>query len=379
MIEVAMKRFPLPNIHTVDTHYAPAQGQEIHSESEFDKLLERTRAQAAQTGGVFSLICFDTTAASASDTAWRDAVRMAASHLRATDAMGWLDKERIGFFLYNGSALGARRFAQKIFGAGPLNDTYKIETYHAKSHKTPDPLRNFDADGPAASSSLPLEPLFGKPIPGWKRACDIAGSLVALIALSPVFLITAAMIKIMSPGPVFFRQERVGYLGRPFTLWKFRTMRVNHDASRHRNYLHELMQNGQPMTKNENDAQIIPFGKALRASGIDELPQLFNVLRGEMSLIGPRPPIPYEVEGYQNWFYARFDTVPGLTGLWQVNGKNRLSFHEMIRLDIQYSRTVSFIRDIWIAIKTPLAICQQLWDAFALNPRPLENALQKGN
>ena len=124
--------------------------------------------------------------------------------------------------------------------------------------------------------------------------------------------------------------------------------------------MHRVIEKGLAQTKLENDPHIIPLGRFLRASGIDELPQLINVLRGEMSLIGPRPPIPYEVERYHRWFHGRFDTQPGLTGLWQVSGKNRLSFHEMIRLDINYKRKYSVLLDLKILFKTPLAIWTQI-------------------
>ena len=176
------------------------------------------------------------------------------------------------------------------------------------------------------------------------------------------------MIKIVSPGPVFFRQERVGRSGNIFTLFKFRTMRVNNDESEHRKYLKDLIGDGsddeKPMIKLDDNARIIPFGKIIRSIAIDELPQLINVLRGEMSLVGPRPCIPYEAEEYLRWHARRFDITPGLTGLWQVSGKNKTTFKEMIRLDIKYAAERSFLMDVIIFLKTPLVVLSQLHESM---------------
>jgi len=197
-----------------------------------------------------------------------------------------------------------------------------------------------------------------------KRAGDIVGSLVAILLLSPLLLLVALFIKIVSPGPVLFRQKRVGYLGKVFTMWKFRTMHVNADTTLHQAYLRELIRNGQEMTKldHDRDTRIIPFGNILRATGIDELPQLINVLLGDMSLVGPRPCLPYEAYEFHSWQMRRFDAVPGLTGLWQVSGKNRTTFTEMMRLDIEYARKLAFPLDVMICLKTIPAIVVQIAD-----------------
>jgi lipopolysaccharide/colanic/teichoic acid biosynthesis glycosyltransferase len=200
--------------------------------------------------------------------------------------------------------------------------------------------------------------------PFWKRAIDIAGTLLALILLMPLFLLVALLIKIVSPGPIFFRQERVGYLGKVFTIWKFRTMHVDADSAVHQQYLSELIKNEKEMTKLDEgtDDRIIPFGKILRATGIDELPQLINVLLGDMSLVGPRPCLPYEAREYHPWQTRRFDSIPGLTGLWQVSGKNRTTFKEMMRLDIAYSKKRTLLLDVKIFLKTIPAIVEQVAD-----------------
>lgn len=211
-----------------------------------------------------------------------------------------------------------------------------------------------------------IEPFFVRKIPLWKRGLDLFGSITGLIFLSPLFFVIAILIKIVSPGPVFFKQERIGYGGKAFSLFKFRTMEMNTDTEIHQNYCAELINgNGEctkenpdrPMTKLDDDnPNIIPFGKIIRKTCLDELPQFINVLRGDMSLVGPRPPIPYEVKEYSRWHNSRFAAIPGMTGLWQVSGKNRLSFKEMVRLDIRYSRRLSIFLDFKILVRTPYAI-----------------------
>jgi lipopolysaccharide/colanic/teichoic acid biosynthesis glycosyltransferase len=186
---------------------------------------------------------------------------------------------------------------------------------------------------------------------------DVAGSLFALILLSPLMLLMALYIKIVSPGPAIFHQQRVGFRGRLFTFFKFRTMKLDNDSSHHRQHLRNLIQGDDPMIKLDtssatSDPRIIPGGRILRTLALDELPQFWNILRGDMSLVGPRPCIPYEAAEFLMWHKQRFDIVPGLTGLWQVSGKNSLSFKEMIRLDNTYARTVSPLLDLKIVLLT---------------------------
>ena len=207
-----------------------------------------------------------------------------------------------------------------------------------------------------------IEPLVARRIPAWKTAIDCLLVLVALTLLSPVLLLIAVLIKSVSRGPLFFKQTRIGYLGKPFTIWKFRTMHLNAETSSHQQHLQQLINSDKPMQKLDakNDPRIIPLGTLLRKSGLDEVPQLFNVLRGEMSVIGPRPCLPYEAEKFAGWQRRRFDTLPGLTGLWQVSGKNRTTFKEMIRLDITYVRNLSPVLDGKILLRTIPAIIEQL-------------------
>jgi len=199
-------------------------------------------------------------------------------------------------------------------------------------------------------------------IPWWKRALDITCVLLAMPILVPLSLLIGAIIKLVSPGPVFFQQERIGYRGRPFRCFKFRTMLVNADTGVHRGHLENLMTSNRPMEKLDgSDTRVIPGGIWLRALGLDELPQLINVMRGEMSLVGPRPCLNYEYERYLPRHRGRCGALPGLTGLWQVSDKNNTTFEEMIELDLRYVRTHSLGMDIGILLKTPPAVISQTW------------------
>jgi len=201
-------------------------------------------------------------------------------------------------------------------------------------------------------------------LPAWKRIVDITCCVVALPFFAVATFFVSLLMAISSPGPIFFKQERVGHLGRRFRLFKFRTMHVNADAMQHQAHFAELVRSNVPMQKMDarGDSRLIAGGWLLRASGIDELPQIINVLRGEMSIVGPRPCIPYEYQQYSEWQKKRFSTTPGLTGLWQVSGKNRTTFDEMIRLDITYSEEMSALQDIKIICLTIPALLVQILD-----------------
>lgn len=208
-----------------------------------------------------------------------------------------------------------------------------------------------------------------------KRILDVLLILLVVPFLIPLALFMVLLIRIGSRGPVLFRQERVGYQGRRFKCFKFRTMFVDADTTTHQGHLHQLMNSNTPMQKmdSKGDSRIVPFGLLLRSSGLDELPQLINVLRGEMSLVGPRPCLPYEYDNYLPWQKERFQTMPGLTGLWQVSGKNKTSFVEMIQLDIKYAENKTLVWDLKIILMTvPVLVIQMLEARLAKksSPRP---------
>ena len=208
-------------------------------------------------------------------------------------------------------------------------------------------------------------------IPRWKRTLDTLLVLLALPLALPVGLLIAGLIRSVSAGPVLFRQERFGHLGRRFMCLKFRTMFVGAEVSTHQGHLRSLMKSDAPMTKLDarGDSRIIPFGRLLRSTGLDELPQLINVLRGEMSLVGPRPCLAYENDEYLPWHRERFDTLPGLTGLWQVSGKNRTTFAEMMQFDIRYARNKTLWLDLMIMARTIPAILGQFRQAPKMHTR----------
>jgi lipopolysaccharide/colanic/teichoic acid biosynthesis glycosyltransferase len=198
-----------------------------------------------------------------------------------------------------------------------------------------------------------------------KRVLDLVGSSVLLTALSPVLILIALFVRLTSRGGVFFRQVRIGASGKPFTMLKFRTMHVDADQALHQKYVTEFINAGamaapaddSGLFKIVNDPRVTLVGRILRKTSLDELPQLWNVLRGDMSLVGPRPPLAYEVEQYKRWHYRRvLDAKPGITGLWQVTGRSRTSFDDMVRLDLRYAKDQSAWTDIKILLATPRAV-----------------------
>src|SRR2546430_194999 len=200
-------------------------------------------------------------------------------------------------------------------------------------------------------------------LPIWKRFIDLAVVTLLFPFWLPVMTLVALWVAVTSPGPIFYRQPRIGFKGRRFMLVKFRTMKVNAETHIHEAYLEHLIISDRPMIKLDatGDPRLIVGGKFLRATGLDELPQIFNVLKGEMSLVGPRPCTVREFERYAPEHRARVNALPGLTGLWQVNGKNQTTFREMIEMDIFYSRNISLSLDLKIIVRTLPAILGQFW------------------
>lgn len=214
------------------------------------------------------------------------------------------------------------------------------------------------------------EPL---PVPGWKRAMDLALLLVILPLAGPIILLASLWVALVSSGVVFFVQERVGQGGRRFRCYKLRTMHHGCATWAHERHLQRILSEDKPMAKLDTaDSRLIVGARILRALGIDELPQLLNVLRGEMSIVGPRPCIPYEADHYLPWQKQRFATLPGMTGLWQVRGKNRTTFSQMIQYDLEYGRRLSPWFDLRILLATPKAVLAQLYYVLKsrLSPAP---------
>jgi lipopolysaccharide/colanic/teichoic acid biosynthesis glycosyltransferase len=194
-----------------------------------------------------------------------------------------------------------------------------------------------------------------------KRLIDIVGGIGGILFFSPLFLLIPLLIKADSSGPVFFKQKRVGEGGVIFDLYKFRSMHTNNSESIHRDYVSSLIKGSADSEKGvfkiENDPRVTRVGKILRKLSIDELPQFINILKGNMSLVGPRPPIPYETAEYELWHLRRvMECKPGLTGIWQVEGRSKTNFNGMVRMDLEYIKKRSLIFDLKIIFKTPWAL-----------------------
>ena len=296
----------------------------------------------------------------------RDIITDLSLSTRETDVIGHLGDGVVAFLLPYSGAQAAEAFSKQIFGRLNAPDaSVQFATYSDSRFDTllVDSLAQMDTSRVSAPST-PRKSVSSR---GAKRAIDIIGSSILLILASPLMLVTAVAVKLTSRGPVIFRQMRIGRGGKPFPFYKFRSMRCDTDDAVHREYVknliegrHDQINEGdaeKPVYKLRSDPRITAVGRIIRRTSIDELPQLFNVLKGEMSLVGPRPPIPYEIENYQSWHMRRLQEVrPGITGLWQVEGRSKTTFDDMVRLDLRYIRNWSLWLDIKILFKTVIVV-----------------------
>lgn len=351
-------------------------------------VLRRERARASRNSHGFSVVAFRYPADGQNGPITHDErlLRLLVDKVRLTDAVGILSDDEVGVFLPETHARGAQVFANRIQqmarSAWAVQSEYKVFCYPDEyredwsDHDSRQLRFVFDAPDTsareigAAPLSCPMggegggmDAYLAQSPPVWKRGFDLIMATIGVVLAAPILLVIALHIKMTSRGPVLFKQDRIGYLGKGFKCYKFRTMHLNCETSTHQNYLKDLIRSEQSMTKldEKRDPRIIPFGRLFRLSGLDELPQLFNVLRGEMSLVGPRPCIPYEYDEYDVWHRMRTEMRPGLTGLWQVSGKNKTTFTEMIRYDIAYARRLSPWRDFLIVLKTIPAMIVQMF------------------
>ena len=280
---------------------------------------------------------------------------------RETDLVGWLDAATVAVLLVDTDEQGREGFLRKV-------TTLTAERGVVADAATfPEALFDSLARGCAADVEARAQRLIAGEgeTAGYagKRTFDFVFAAVALLLLTPLMLLVALAIALESPGPVIYRQKRLGRGGVPFTFYKFRSMWIDVDEDIHRDFVVRLIHKGdvEPAPpgspantyKLSGDARITRVGRFIRKTSIDELPQLFNVLRGDMSLVGPRPPLPYEAANYEPWHLRRILGVqPGLTGLWQVEGRSRVSFNEMVRMDLRYLRKCSFGLDLSIIVRT---------------------------
>jgi lipopolysaccharide/colanic/teichoic acid biosynthesis glycosyltransferase len=331
----------------------------IYSAEQLRELIQYEKSRSNRKGTPLSLVAFDTSALGARET--RAFVEGVCCVVRHTDHVGWIRADRVGVLLpfteHTGAQVLIDHVAEWVAAWSVPATCYTYPDVWFENARAADPGACGDArrntDRNPGQPENERQHMFVRRTPVWKRVLDLFGAGIGILILSPVFLLVALFTTLVSPGPVIYRQQRVGIGRTPFTFFKFRTMHVNSDDTGHASYTRALIAGGQAMNKlDDADPRIIFGGRVLRKTCIDELPQLFNVLRGDMSLVGPRPCIPYEAGEYLRWHTDRFSVLPGLTGLWQVSGKNRLSFQQMIRLDIEYEHRESLSLDLHIILKT---------------------------
>jgi lipopolysaccharide/colanic/teichoic acid biosynthesis glycosyltransferase len=294
---------------------------------------------------------------------------------RDTDLVGWYKHQAVVGVMFTGLVVNDKN---SVLGAilnrvsNTLRDELTFEQFSQVSitfHFFPDDWEN---DGPGRPSNSALYPDLlvndsnRQALLLIKRSIDIIGSAAIAMICAPLFLAIAIAVRLSSKGPILFRQERIGQYGKSFTFLKFRSMYVGNDHSEHREFVTKLICEDSGVTKTSqndgvykltNDKRVTRVGKFLRRTSLDELPQLINVLKGDMSLVGPRPPIPYELAAYQTWHRRRvLEVKPGITGLWQVTGRSRVKFDEMVRLDLRYATSWTPWLDLKILIRTPMAV-----------------------
>jgi lipopolysaccharide/colanic/teichoic acid biosynthesis glycosyltransferase len=329
--------------------------------------LLREQKRAERQGLTFAVLVIDRSHLPGDAEAWEPVVRAATDARRDEDAVGWLEDGAVLAIIVPDATREAthalcRRFRQRL--AATLGDeaagtstrlyVYGVDSEDLGAHLPPVDLLIDTFARPHRAAPRDIA----------KRALDIIGSLALLALFSPVMLLAWLAVKVSSRGPALFRQVRIGERGEPFEMLKFRSMRVDNDPSVHQAYVEWFItqsgtqaRTGTEVFKLTADPRITRVGHWLRKTSLDELPQFINVLRGDMSLVGPRPPLPFEVDRYQPWHRRRvLDARPGITGLWQVKGRSRSTFDEMVRMDLDYARSRSLWMDIRILAATPVAM-----------------------
>lgn len=316
----------------------------------FFRTLAREKGRADRSSEELALIVLDTGEAKIEDRELL--LSFLQKRLRLTDELGWMHDNNLGILLPATTGREARIVAGSIGAAlGPASSRFACIVY------SDSPDAELGKSGEGENVELwngeiePLTPLFVVPLPVGKRALDIIGASALIVCALPIMLATAIAIRFESRGPILFRQKRLGQGGKPFTLLKFRSMSIDAEAQLE-NLAIDNLRDG-PAFKMTNDPRITRVGACIRACSIDELPQLWNVLRGEMTLVGPRPPLEKEVHNYENWQKARLNMVGGLTCIWQVDGRlKNVSFHDWMRQDIRYASRISAIGDLQLIAKT---------------------------
>ncbi len=341
----------------------PAEG--LLTRAEFLRMIQREKRRTDRSHSALSLALLEIDSAAPGA---RDAVlEKVCATVRETDYTAAIDDDGAAVLLPDTGEAGLRSFLDKValgrhaHVLSVVGATYPDASFDrlmAERMGTPRSRHAADAD------ETPVSPAQGYPL---KRALDVIGAFLALVLLSPLMLVVALIIKLTSRGPAIFRQQRIGQGGAPFTFYKFRSMRTDNDDRVHREYVASLI-DGQPTSNGEaaglagefkmkTDPRVTAIGRFIRKTSIDEIPQFWNVLKGDMSLVGPRPPVPYEADRYKAWHRRRvFELKPGLTGIWQVEGRSRVSFDDMVRMDLRYLRECSLVFDLKILVRTVMVV-----------------------
>ena len=363
-----------------DGAVAPAPDREILSEEAFQRVISLERHRSERSHKSFLMMLLDMGDSEPSSEARSKYLCKLISALSAatrdTDIAGWYRNDCVLGVMFTEISLEDRGSIVSTMIAR-LSDILRSHLSSEQFNRVGISFHVFPDDWDQGSRKQPSDQVLypdlskranGRRIAGAsKRALDILGSALALILFAPLFLLISLAIKATSKGPILFRQERIGQFGQSFVFLKFRSMTVNNDASIHRDYVRKLIAgkakrhncsgDGEGVFKLTEDPRVTRVGAFLRRTSLDELPQFINVLTGEMSLVGPRPPIPYEVESYDVWHRRRLlEVKPGITGLWQVSGRSRVTFDEMVRLDLRYARSWSPWMDLKILLLTPGAV-----------------------
>jgi lipopolysaccharide/colanic/teichoic acid biosynthesis glycosyltransferase len=362
--------------HPARADIGPARdGTQILSSDVFGRALTRERRRSDRSNKPFGLLLIEAEegANKIPPSEWSAALDALVAAKREIDVAGWFGgRPRLGVIVpqLRASAHAGERFEVRFRRElAKRSNAQTLDRFAIRLHVYPEPR---SAGGEAY---WPVDSVFypdlhrrrvGKAVDdAVKRSLDIAGSLALLVGLSPLLVLIAVAVKWSSPGSILFRQMRIGHMTQPFTMLKFRTMYSDADHRLHREFVSSFIKASSDVRRRgrngffklTNDPRVTRLGRMLRSTSLDELPQLWNVLRGDMSLVGPRPPLPYELEQYEPWHRRRvLEAKPGITGLWQVAGRSRTTFDEMVRLDLRYARRRSLWNDLRILCATPAAV-----------------------
>jgi len=359
--------------------YLSPGAHEVLNEGPFRRMIAVERKRTERSGEPFLLMLLEAGSSQASknyETALENILCILPLSIRETDVIGWYRDRRSVGVMFTGITCNDKNSILSVIlnkVSVTLRDQLLPDEFNQVSisfHFFPDCWNDGDSDRPSNAALYPdlLNPDKSREsLLRVKQAIDIIGSGLALILCAPLFALIAIAIKVSSDGPVFFRQQRVGQYGKYFTFLKFRSMHSGSDSSVHKEYVTKLIagqiehpavaDEGKALYKITGDKRVTTVGRFIRRTSLDELPQLLNVLKGEMSLVGPRPAIPYELAAYQTWHRRRIlEVKPGITGLWQVSGRSRVKFDEMVRLDLRYATSWSPWLDLMILLRTPRAV-----------------------